>query len=314
MRNLNLDQLMTLSKVIELAGFSAAARALNLTQPAVSMQVRELESRLGLQLIQRAGKKIMGTAAGIELVKHAYRLQRESDTALAAMRRYREGWLGRVRIGASTTALIYHLPTALQTLRRDHPQIEIVVKTGTTVALVESLFVHDIDLAVATLPAASPGLEITPLFTEQLVAIFPASLQRIPAVATPARMAQLPLILEAPPAQLRKMIDGWFQGAGMAPQPAMELDNLEAIKSSVAAGLAASIVPAAVVADGNARSAIVTRALEPALSRTIGMLTIRNMPSDPAVAHARAALFGLGAAVAPWAAPIHDDARPDQAG
>ncbi len=295
MRHLNLDQLMTLSKVIELAGFSAAARELNLTQPAVSMQVRELESRLGIQLIQRSGGKVMGTVAGMELVKHAYRLHRESEIALAAMRRYREGWVGRVRIGASTTVLIYHLPTALQALRRDHPEIEIVVKTGTSTALVESLHRHEIDIAVATLPADAGNLEIVPLLTEQLVAIFPASMSGIPPVATPALMARFPLILEGLPAQLRKMIDAWFLAAGSAPQPAMELDNLEAIKTSVAAGLAASIVPSVVVQNVMNNAAIASRRLEPSLSRTVGLLALRNGPDDPAVAHAKAALFGLSA-------------------
>src|SRR3954465_15762378 len=71
MRSLNLDQLRTLATVARLGSFSAAARELNLTQPAVSLQIRELESRLGLRLVDRVGKQARATSAGCDLIAHA---------------------------------------------------------------------------------------------------------------------------------------------------------------------------------------------------------------------------------------------------
>src|ERR1700730_17251457 len=99
MRSLNLDQLRALTEVAALGSFSAAARRLNLTQPAVSLQIRELESRWGLQLIARLGRKAGATAPGRELLEHARRIARECEAAESAMRRLRDGWLGRVHIG-----------------------------------------------------------------------------------------------------------------------------------------------------------------------------------------------------------------------
>src|SRR5215471_10589675 len=89
MRNLNLDQLRTLVEVVECGSFSAAARRLNLTQPAVSMQIRELERRLDVRLIERIGKQAHPTAPCRELMAAAQGIFRECDLAHAAMRRFK---------------------------------------------------------------------------------------------------------------------------------------------------------------------------------------------------------------------------------
>jgi DNA-binding transcriptional LysR family regulator len=105
-RGLNFDQLRALVEVVERGSFSAAARELNLTQPAVSLQIRELERRFGLRLIERLGKRAHPTVPGRELVDAARRIFRECDHADAAMRRFREGWIGRVQLGTNLTAMI----------------------------------------------------------------------------------------------------------------------------------------------------------------------------------------------------------------
>ena len=123
MRSVNPDHLRALTEVVAQGSFTRAAKRLNLAQPTISLQIRELETRLGVRLVDRLGKRAFATAAGRELIEHAQRIHQETDRLLAAMRRHRDGWLGRVRIGSSTTALIYHLPPVLQRLRREHPNI-----------------------------------------------------------------------------------------------------------------------------------------------------------------------------------------------
>src|SRR5579872_6543482 len=114
MRSLNLDQLRTLIEVLELGNFSAAARRLNLSQPAVSLHIRELEQHFGVPLIERMGRQAQATAPGRELAQHADRIFRECDEANSTMRRFRDGWLGRVHIGTTLTALTYQLPPILR--------------------------------------------------------------------------------------------------------------------------------------------------------------------------------------------------------
>ncbi|MDO8756355.1 MAG: LysR family transcriptional regulator, partial [Polaromonas sp.] len=121
MRELNLDQLRTLVAITDLGTFSAAARALHLAQPTVSLHISELESRLGATLVLRGGRKVEPTAAGVVLVERARRLLRDADDAVDAVQRHVEGGTGRVRLGCSTGVLVYLLPAVLYAMDRAHP-------------------------------------------------------------------------------------------------------------------------------------------------------------------------------------------------
>jgi DNA-binding transcriptional LysR family regulator len=293
MRSVNPDHLRALAEVVAQGSFTRAAKRLNLAQPTISLQIRELELRLGVRLVDRMGKRAFATAAGRELIEHAERLAREGERLLAAMRRHRDGWLGQVRIGSSTTALIYHLPPVLARLRKEHPNIELVVTTGTTTGVVERMLRNEIDLGVVSLPINERVLDLVPLMTEPMVAIFSDRTEGLPSKVTPQYLLQHTLILEYARAHVRALIMGWLAGDGAEVRPAMELDNLEAVRRMVAAGLGASIVPAAVVSEPHAGNDIVARPLEPPLTRTLVLAQRRDKPSDPALAHVREALLSL---------------------
>jgi DNA-binding transcriptional LysR family regulator len=293
MRGLNPDHLHTLTEVVAQASFTRAARRLNLAQPTVSLQVRELEARLGVRLIDRLGKRAFATAAGRELIEHARRIAHENDRLLAAMRRHREGWLGQVRVGSSTTALIYHLPPLLQQLRASQPNIDLVVTTGTTSSIVDRIIRNDVDLGVVSLPVNDRLLQVEPLLDEPLVAIFAASVRGLPARITPQYLRTQPLLLEFARAHVRAMIIEWLSLASIEVRPAMELDNLEAVKRMVAAGLGTSIVPIAAVSKENARHDLVARPLRPALARTLALVQRRDKADDAALGHVRTALLAL---------------------
>ena len=295
MRSLNPDHLRALVEVVEQGSFTRAAKRLNLAQPTISLQIRELEARLGVRLVDRLGKRAFATAAGRELIAHAGRIAHETDRLLAAMRRHRDGGLGQVRIGSSTTALIYHLPPVLQDLRTRFPNIELIVTTGTTSGVVERLLRNDIDVGVVSLPVDDRGLDVQPLRSEPLVAIFSASVAKLPARVTPEFLLQHPLLLEYARAHVRAMIVDWLSAGGQEPRPAMELDNLEAVKRMVASGLGASIVPAAAIAGSSQEAGLVARPLKPALERTLALVQRRDKPRDLALQHVREALMTLAA-------------------
>jgi len=293
MRSLNPDHLRTLAEVVAHGSFTRAAKRLNLAQPTVSLQVRELEARLGVRLVDRLGKRAFATAAGRELIEHAKRIAEETERLLAAMRRHRDGWLGEVRIGSSTTALIYHLPPVLQALRTQHPNIELVVTTGTTSGVVERIVRNEIDLGVVSLPINERLLDVVPLKSEPLMAIFSSRVSGVPARVTPQFLLQHPLLLEFARAHVRALIIDWLSDGGQEPRPAMELDNLEAVKRMVASGLGASIVPAAAISKEDLNAGLVVRPLKPALTRTLALVQRRDKPSDPALQHVRGALMSL---------------------
>lgn len=280
MRNLNLDQLEALREVVALGSFSAAARRLNLTQPAISLQVKQLEARLGVRLVERIGKRAFATAAGSDLLAHGRRLFDEAAAAAATLRRHRCGMAGRVRIGAGATACIYVLPTALRELIVNYPDLEIIVTTGNTDEIVRAVDDNALDLALVTMPVHGERLTVRPLIDEPLVAVLP------PRTAARARLgpmdfAGMPLILYERGGTTSRIIDGWFGRAGIAVKPVMELGNAEAIKRLVGVGLGRSILPEISVRAEAASGELAIRPLAPALTRTLALIHRRDKPAEP---------------------------------
>jgi DNA-binding transcriptional LysR family regulator len=284
MRGLNLDQLITFATVVEHGGFTEAASRLGLTQPAVSMQIRNLEERYGVRLVERVGKRALPTAAGRDLLPFIRRMRDEVEAASAAMGRHRAGQAGRVRIGTGATACIYRLPPILTALRAAHPGLEIIVVTGNTPDILDAVEAGTLDLALVTLPAVRAGLSIEPVCSEDLVCVEP----RIgdgpaPTGIAPAALADGALILYERGGTMRAVIDGWFMAGGVQPRPAMELGNVEAIKNLVAAGLGRSILPSVTVQGPGDCDRFAVQPLTPPLVRTLGLVLRRDKVPDPGV-------------------------------
>ena len=293
MRSVNIDQLRALVAVTELGSFTAAARRLNLTQPAISLQIRELESRYGVQLLERMGKKAFPTSAGLDLVEHAHRLVTEEGQADLAMRRFRDGQSGRVRIGMSTTTLNYFMSDALRSLRRDAPDILLRVAIGTTRETLDQLADNRLDLGIVNLPVQDEMFSTVTLMTEPLVAILPVGEQRPPAVVTPAYFADHALILERRPAALKTATLRWLTEAHEMPDPAMEVEHLEAIKGAVAAGLGGAIVPRMLMRDSRVEKQVYICSLQPILERTIALVQRRDKPQTPSFDRVRNVILSL---------------------
>jgi DNA-binding transcriptional LysR family regulator len=291
MRSLNLDQLRALTEVAALGSFSAAARRLNLTQPAISLQIRELEARWGLRLIERLGKKVHATAPGRQLIEHAQRIARECEAAEAAMRGLREGWLGRVHIGSTLTALMYDLPPILRRLRADHPRIELVITNMATRDTVENIIQNTIDFGLVTLPVKSALLRVTPLRPQVCVAILPAATRDIPDEITPQYVARQPLVLEHERGAVHTLVMHWLSKHLPLTRQPMHVGIIEAAKQAVASGIGMSIVPDVAVAEPIAE--IVVRPLKPAIPCTLGLVERRHKPSGPALEIVRNALLAL---------------------
>jgi DNA-binding transcriptional LysR family regulator len=293
MRSLNLDQLKTLTEVIALGSFSAAAGRLNLTQPAVSLQIRELERRFGVRLVERLGKQAHATAPGRELIAAAKRISHECDLADAAMRRFRDGWIGRVHVGTSLTAMIYRLPPLLRRVRLDHPGIDLFVTNMPTPGSVEKIIQNKLDLALVMLPVEKRQLRITPLLTETLVAIFPVGTPSVPEEITPDYVARQLLLVELTSSAGHGIVTRWLSGQAPGPREPMPLGTVEALKSAVASNLGMAIIPeVAIVAH---RSDFIVRPLRPPLTRTLALIEHRNKPNEPAIEIVRNALLELRA-------------------
>ncbi len=294
MRNLNLDQLRSLIEVVERGSFTEAAKRLHLTQPAISQQIRELERRCGLRLVDRVGKRAFATAAGVELITRGRRIIADSEHALVAVRQHMEGTAGRVHIGTGPTALVYLLPPALRKLRDLHPDIEVVVTSGTTHTISEGLLSNVLDVGFTALPVESKDLDVVPVRTDPMVAILPATDHAIPEKLSPSDVASRPLILEYQRVPHQQLSRAWLQAGGVAIRPIMEFDSIEAIKSAVSAGLGMAIVPGPAMSHAPPMNSILVRPLAPPLVRTLGLVRRKGRAESVAVRLVREMILALG--------------------
>lgn len=298
MRGFNLDHLQTFADVVRLGSFSAAAARLNLTQPAVSLQVRQLELKLGLKLIERVGRKATPTAAGRALLQHAGGIDAAVNAALEDVAQHGRSVTGRVRIGIGATACIHILPPILSDLRRRFPQLDLMVNTGNAPEILRAIEENSLDLGLVTLPPNSKNLgralDVTPLIDDDFVAIAPKAM-KLPDPVTPAALMAQPLVIPEPGGNTRSLIDGWFASAGLTPKPGMELDSVEAIKQLVGAGLGCSVLPGMALATPESRRGLEVRALKPKLTRQLALVLRRDKPLSRGLRETMAALRGLAA-------------------
>ena len=291
MRALNLDQLRTLVTIAELGSFAAAARSLHLAAPTVSLHVAELESRLGAALLLRQRQRVVPTGIGQAFIERARRLLADADAALDEAARQVEGRAGRVRLGASTGALAWLLPQALETMGRDHPGVDVQVAVLTSQEALSRVQEGTLDIGLVALPqGAVKGLQIVPWRRDPVMAFLPRAWP-VPRTITPAWLAARPLILNDANTRLHRMTMDWFAAAGEQPQARIELNFNDAIKSLVAAGYGAALLPREEGAAGlDAR--MVTSPLTPRLWRPLGLAHRAGRP-EPATRHMLEALAAI---------------------
>jgi len=297
MRGVHPDQLRAFADVIELGSFTAAAARLNLTQPAVSQQVRQLEQRLKVRLIERSGRRATATAAGAELLFHIQHIEASILAALDAMARHATGAFGRVRIGTGATACIHLLPPILRDLRTRFPSLEITVTTGNTTDTLKLIEDNRLDVGLVTMPAKARMLTLAPVIEDEFVLIGPSN-SELPAKATPSALARLPIVLYEPGARTRRIIDQWFARSGVALKPVMELGSVEAIKRLVEAGLGFGILPAMAVADARSSDNLVRGSLAPRLTRKLALALRRDKRMDKGLREVVKALTAIAPSTA----------------
>lgn len=296
-KTLNLDQLRSFGLVIETGSFSAAADRLGVSQPAVSLQIRQLERRLAVRLIERVGKRAKATPAGMELLRHLPHIDTAVENAVDALADHASGVTGRVRLGTGATACLHFLPAVLRTLREQFPELSVVVSTGNTEDQARKVEENSLDLALVTLPAAGRSLSAMPVLDDEFVAIGPVNAAGgapLKAKLTPAELGALPLVLFEPAANTRKLVDRWFAAGAVHPQPVMELGSVEAMKEMVAAGLGYGIVPGMSMVGRGAHPGLNIHRLNPRMHRTLAIVVRRDKPVNKALRVVLDAILAAG--------------------
>ncbi|HED4183752.1 LysR family transcriptional regulator [Enterobacter mori] len=272
MTTLNLGYLATFRLVIQRGSFSAAADVLGISQPAVSLQIRQLEQFLQTRLVERTGRGIKATAAGQALLIHGERIEQAVDETLRSVSAFNHDVSGTITLGTGATACIHLLPPLLQQLRSDYPLLRVGVTTGNTLDIVRAIEENRLDMGLVTLPVSGRALDMMPVMDEEFVFIASQAQQAMFTDLRPDALHTLPLIAFESGSGTRALIDGWFEASGLTIAPAMQLGSIEAIKRMVRSGLGYSIVPKMAVEQKADREGLCVSSLSPVLQRQLAVV------------------------------------------
>jgi len=265
--------------ISEAKTFTAGARRVNVTQAAISMQIRQLEEEVGLPLFTRTPRRVIMTEAGEYLLERARRIMREHDSALAEIAEVAGAEHGRLRIGsASAMFATRQLPMILQKLKAKFQSAEISVTSGTSQTLVEKIMHGEVDIAFVSLPVESTNVTIDPLFSDEIVAIahpkHPLAKDKFISAAT---LAGEHLILGEKGGNTRRMIDEFFDAANVRPNIMMELSRQEAVNQMVENNMGVGIAGAKTVADEIREGRLVSWLIEGAeIKWDLGLARLRG--------------------------------------
>ena len=237
LRHITLRQLAVFEALARHRSFSAAAKALHLTQPAVSMQIRQLEDAAGIALVERIGKRIDLTEAGEELARCARDVQarlKDTDDALATIRGLRGGTLD---IAVVSTAK-YFAPHLLAQFRKRHPEITLRLSVSNREAVVSALRENRTDLVI--MGQAPPGLEVEAKVFARHPLVIIAALDHPLAKRKRLKLADLAqenLLIREPGSGTRSAMERFFAERGLRLRASTEMSSNETIKQAVMAGM-----------------------------------------------------------------------------
>jgi DNA-binding transcriptional LysR family regulator len=241
---LNLHQLRIFQTVAQQRSYSRAAELLYLSQPGVSLQVKALERSIGLPLFEKVGRTLRLTEAGSELLAYSERIFALMDETQLVLEELSGARRGTVKVGASTTAGIYIVPSALGAFHRQNPRVKLTLDVVNRFNVQERLLNDEIDMAVMGLIEDTDDLEVAEFVPNELVVIASprhrlAGVKHIPL----EELSKEIFLLREAGSGTRTDVERIFLGQGVTLHVGMELRSSGAIKQAVTADLGIAIMP-----------------------------------------------------------------------
>lgn len=239
----NFHQLYIFHNVARLGSFSKAAEELSISQPSVSIQVRELEKSMGSALLHRMRRGLQLTDTGQEVFSYTQRIFSLAEEMQGAVQDIQGLRSGRLTIGSSTTPGEYILPWAIGQFQRQYPGVEVSLSIANTQAIVERIHNRELDLGMAGAPVSLEGLASFPYVFDDIVIIAAPTHP----LATKRRLTLKDLegqglVLREPGSATRGAAEGCLKEHGINIRVVMELGSNEAVKRAVAAGLGLGMI------------------------------------------------------------------------
>lgn len=284
-------QLRAFVAVYDSGQLSAAAQALSLTQPAVTVLLRELEARLGVRLFDRSTRSLRRTAAAAEAIGYARRALAEMEALGGNMGALARGERGRLRIAATSTVAQTLLPPLMRRYLERHPDIQVQIDDCAPSEFAERVLAGHVDFGLGTLEGPTAGLEQRVVLRDHLAAValggadFPAGRP-----ITWKQLASRPLITVRAGYGVRRRIDEAARQAGVQLRLAHEVSLLTTAVAMAAAGLGTAVVPGTVFAPAQHPQLVARRLVRPLVERDTAVVFKSGWSLSPA-AQAFAELF-----------------------
>lgn len=290
--NVTLRQLRAFVEVVRCGGFTAAARKLHLTQSATSLLIRELESQLGLPLVDRTTRQIALTDAGRELFDSAERILADVEHAVANTQDLVQKRRGRVTVATTPFLAAHFLPQAVARFQATHPAIEVRLADLPTEQIVRLVENGDADIGFGVFPQVDAALERAPMLRHSLGVMVPAGwpLAQRRRRLTWADVEGQPLIGLAPAGGFRTLVDPLLHREGLPAAPRFEVGHLGTAIGLVEAGLGITVVPAYVGALARSTHARFRELHDPIVHRHVELVWRAGRSLSPGAGAFRACL------------------------
>lgn len=246
--NATLRQIRSFVMVARTSSFTQAARALHLSQPALTVRIRQLEQTLGVPLFDRNTRSVQLTRVGRELAPQLERLQEELESVLAQTREQAQGQRGVVRLACIPSFAASALPEAITAFRARHPQITFSLKDTNWSRVVAMVRSGEVDFGVGDKATIEPDLEFIQVMEDRMQVIYRkdhpiAALKKV----TLTKLAEHSMVMMDPETSARGTIDAAFAAAGCYPARACEVMYMATAVAMVRAGLGFAILPATAI-------------------------------------------------------------------
>ncbi|MGR3637549.1 MAG: hydrogen peroxide-inducible genes activator [Shimia sp.] len=281
MNNLTLRQLRYFDAVAEHGHFGRAADACSISQPALSVQIKDLEESLGAPLIERTTRRLRLTAFGEDVLTRTRDILRSVNELGDMARAAQSGLSGRLRLGVIPTIAPYLLPTLLRDVKAAFPQMALMVRETMTANLISELHAGRIDTAIVALPVSEPAFTEVPLWSEEFVLVRPQSEAAAPVPAPDALERERLLLLEEGHC-FRDQALSFCALPTARPHEGLDGSSLSTLVQMVGAGLGVTVIPEmAVPVDTPTAAVSVSRFSGARPARTIGMIWRKSSPLAP---------------------------------
>lgn len=280
--HLNFKLLQTFALVATNRSFRRAAELTHRSQSAVTTQIQQLESQLGVTLFHRTTRSVRLTAEGEELFTGAQRALQEVSLSLRKVQETVDVRRGKVALACSPSVAGTRLPAILARFEQDYPEVSVTLRE-LPAEVNDAVLRGTVDFGVGPVVGGQAELHFEPVLDDALMALVPKKFMRKPRTSiTLAELTALPLLLQSNATAMQQIVLAAMQTRGLQYKTKYECIHARTLVAMAEAGLGAAILPRSVVRTARAPSTRTLKIVEPAMARQIAIITVRGRSLSPA--------------------------------